>query len=218
MQQISNSGLILSSTPSVLITNLKGSSETSYDIKVSGTGSITGLDYTIPAHSTGLVIAKLDIKSMTTQDVKDLNALAMGMLDASQRDKVEEIEKTHASADLSMWSMFFGGGGASASYDKTRKEMHTKGLTDQQIDKLIDAFMDVATNMSTVEININVDNSKNDYSVSGNIYLYTISGSVSSGKETSEYRMLAKKGTADTNPSGPTGDGAPAEGNIVPLN
>ncbi len=200
----------------VIAEPLKGESKESYSIEVSGQGQLTGLSYTIPAHTEGKIKAKLQISALTSEDVKSLNALAIGMLDASYKEQVKEFEKTSASASLSVWSWFFGGGGASASYEKTKETMKSKGLTETQITMLMDAFLERAKNMSVVEIDFYVNNSANDYSVSGDLYLYTVSGSIQTEKGTSQYRMLADSASAGGPP--PAGGGAPSSGNIIKLN
>lgn len=195
--------------------DLSGSSETAYSITGQGMGSLTGVDYTVSAHSSATIKVKMAIKALTSQDMKDLNDLALTFLTASQREEVKEHEKITAQGNASIWGWFFGGG-ASASYEKTRDTMKSKGLTNEQIDKLMDTFLEVAQKMSTVEAVINVDNTRNDYSVSGSLYLYTIAGSVQTSKGTYEFRMLADKGTAGYPPD--TGEGADTKNEYIPLN
>ncbi|ASK30013.1 hypothetical protein CEY12_07780 [Chryseobacterium sp. T16E-39] len=195
-----------------IVSDLKGEAKESYSIEVSGQGQLTGLSYTIPAHTEGRITATLQISALSSQDVKDLNDLAIGMLNASYKEEVKEYEKTSASANLSVWTWFFGGGGASASYEKTKNTMKSKGLTEGQITTLMNAFLEKAKNMSSVKIDFYVNNSANDYSVSGDLYLYTVSGSISTEKGTSQYRMLADQASAGGPP--PSGGGAPSSGTI----
>jgi hypothetical protein len=195
---------------------IEGEATESYSIEVSGQGQLTGLAYTIPAHTEGKIKAKLQISALTSEDVKSLNDMAMGFLDASYKEEIKEYEKTSASASLSIWSWAFGGSGATASYEKTKETMKSKGLTDAQITLLMEAFLEKAKNMSVVEIDFYVNNSANDYSVSGDLYLYTVSGSIKTEKGTAQYRMLADQAAAGGPP--PTGGGAPASGNIIKLN
>ncbi|WP_400191913.1 hypothetical protein [Hymenobacter sp. B81] len=192
--------------------SVTGSSSDSFSITVSGMGQLTGLAYTVPAHSSGTIKAKLQVTAMSSQDVKDLNELALGMLSASYREQIKEYEKTSASANLSVWTWFFGGGGASASYEKTRETMQSKGLTEAQVDTLMETFLERASRMNTVEINFFVNNLNNDYSVSGDLYLYTVAGSIQTAKGTQQYRMLADQAAAGGPP--PTGGGAPSSGVI----
>ncbi len=192
-----------------------GTSADSFSITVSGLGQLTGLAYTVPAHTSGTIKATLQTSALSSQDVADLNTLAMGMLAASEKEQVKEFEKTSGSANLSVWTWFFGGGGASASYEKTRETMRSKGLTDAQVTTLMDAFLERAKKMSTVEINFYVNNTNNDYAVSGDLYLYTVSGSIQTAKGTAQYRMLADQAAAGGPP--PTGGGASSAGTIIPL-
>mgnify|MGYP001331209363 FL=1 len=196
--------------------SLTGGATESYSIEVSGQGQLTGLSYTVPAHAEGRIKATLQISAMSSEDVKKLNELAMGMLDASAKEQVKEYEKTAASGNLSIWTWFFGGGGASASYEKTKESMMSKGLTEAQITTLMDAFLELALKMSTVEINFYINNSANPYSVSGDLYLYTVSGTIKTEKGTAQYRMLSDNAAAGGPP--PSGGGAPSSGSVIKLN
>jgi len=214
---ITASGIVLNDPkPRTFGLNAAGQAENSFSIQVAGMGQLVGLAYTVPAHSSGTIKADLQISAMSSQDVKNLNDLAMSMLSASYREEIKEYEKTSASANLSLWTWAFGGGGASASYEKTKNTMKSKGLTEGQITQLMDAFLDVAVKMSSVQIEFYVNNQNNDYSVSGDLYLYTVSGSISTEKGTQEYRMLADQAAAGGPP--PTGGGAPASGQVISLN
>ncbi len=201
-------------TPRQQVVDVSRSSGASFSIEASGEGSFSGLNYSIPAHSTGKILTKLNIMCMTSDNVKNLNSLAMGMLDASAREEVREREKISTSANLSIWSWFFGGSAASASYEKTRNTMKSKGLTNQQVDKIIDEFLKIARTMSTTELDLTIDNNQNNYSVSGDLFLYTVSGVVKTNKGTHQYRMLADRGNAGALPGE---GGAPVSGRIIPI-
>lgn len=194
---------------------LTGAAEEAFSIEVSGMGQLTGLSYTVPAHTSGRIKANLQISALSSEDIKGLNDLAMGMLDASYKEEVKEHEKTTASANLSVWTWFFGGGGASASYEKTRDTMKSKGLSDAQITMLMDAFLERAKSMSSVEIDFFINNINNDYAVSGDLYLYTVSGTVKTAKGTAQYRMLSDQAAAGGPP--PAGGGAPSSGDVIKL-
>lgn len=207
--------VLMDAHPRVVAENVSGGAEEAYSIEVQGQGQLVGLSYTIPAHTTGTIKAKLQTSALTSEDVANLNALALGMLNASYREQIKEYEKTSASANLSVWTWFFGGSTASASYEKTVETMKAKGLTEAQITKLMDAFLERAQSMSTVELEFYVNNSANDYSVSGDLYLYTVSGSIKTQKGTAQYRMLADSAAAGGPP--PSGGGAPSTGKVIPL-
>lgn len=183
----------------------------SFSVDAQGNGSLTGLAYTIPAHAKGTITAKLNTLSLTSEDVTTLDTLIKGMVSASEWSKVTDYEETHASADLSFWGLI--GGGGSASYTKTHEAMTGMGLSEENIKTIVDKMAEIAGNMSTVEIEFEVDNSANDYSVSGSLLIYTVSGTIKTGNTQTQYRLLADQGTA-----GSAGQSAPASGTIIPLN
>ena len=194
--------------PTAMVLEAPPATQTGFSVAAQGTGSFTGLSYTVPAHTSGNLKARIQVMALTSEDVKELNALVMSMLNATERSKVETHEKTHASANISIWSIF--GGGASASYDKTKDTMNSMGLTEAQVSTIVDRLFDIASEMSNVELDFTIDNTANDYSVSGDLQLYTIAGQVTTSKGTREYRFLANRGSAG-------GGTAPAEGKIIPL-
>lgn len=195
-------------------TNLKmediPSSTTGFNANSVGTGSFTGLAYTVPAYTKGTIKADLEVMCITTEDVKTLNSLVDTMLSSSAKSKIASSTTTKASADLSFWDFLFGG--ASASVTHSNSAMHSLGLTTDQITIIVKKLFDIASKMSHVSIDFEVENQNHDFSVSGDLELFTIGGTVSSGKETKQYRMLANQGTAG-NSSGQ----APAKGKIIPM-
>lgn len=183
----------------------------SFNVSAQGNGSFTGLAYTVPPHATGTIVAKIQTLALTTADITNLNTLIQGMVSASQWQKVRDYQETHASADLSFFGLISGGG--SASYTQTHEQMSGFGLSDDNIAKIIDTMAAMAQKMSNVEINFTIDNSANDYQVSGSLLLYTIAGTIQTSNGQAQYRLLANQGTA-----GQQGAQAPASGNIIPLN
>ncbi|KAN0034485.1 hypothetical protein ACTFIV_001003 [Dictyostelium citrinum] len=192
----------------------RGSSEEGYNCEAQGQGSFSGLDYTIPAHTKGTIKAKIQVMAMSSADIEHMNQLIESMLTASKKEEIKEQTKTSASANLSFWSFFTGGSGASASYEDTKSSMHSSGLSDAQITTIVNELFKLAENMSHVELNLECDNTNFDYDVSGSVYLYTIAGTVKTDKGTKQYRMLADQGTA----GGPSRDDSPpVKGKIIPL-
>lgn len=183
----------------------------SFSVDAQGNGSLTGLAYTIPAHTKGEVKVKLQTPALTSQNMADLNSLILSMLSASVKTQVHDYEATHASANCSFYAFWSAGG--SASYDKTHESMTSSGLTDEQITIIIQKMTDLASQMSAVELDLEIDNTANDYDVTGNLLLYTISGTISTSKGTFQYRMLADQGTAGSGNST-----APSTVNTIPLN
>ncbi len=210
------SGIVIDPRPLVFAEDAGGEeAKESFSIDASGTAQLTGLSYTVPAHTSGTIKAQLQTSALTSQDVADLNAMATGFLEASVKEEVREQEKTSGSANVTVWSWLFGRGSASASFERIHETMLSKGLTEAQISELMDAFLERATNMSRVQIDFFVNNELNDYSVSGDLYLYTVAGTVKTTKGTAQYRMLADNAAAGGPPA--SGGGAPATGKTMTL-
>jgi hypothetical protein len=206
------SELIVQFPPKLIVTSAlqAGGAVDSYSVEAQGYGSISGITYTIPAHTNGNIKAKLQTLSLTSNDVANLNELIKGMLSASQYEKVRNYESTHASANISYWSFWSGGG--SASYEKTHEDLRGFGLSEENIRTIVNAMAEDAKQMSSVEIDFNVLNADNDYAVSGNLMIYTISGVIATKNGQYQYRFLADKGYYGT------GDRvAPATGKIIPI-
>lgn len=182
----------------------------SFSVESQGYGSVTGIAYTVPAHAEGNFKADIRYLSLTSADVDTLNGLIKGLVTASQYEKIEEYEKIQASAKLSFWGFFSGGG--SASYEKTRHEMRGFGLSEENIRTIVNAMCDIAKNMSRIQLDVTVHNSENNYSVSGNLLIYTIAGSIKVGNDQFQYRMLSNEGTY-----GSKGGTAPATVDVIPL-
>jgi hypothetical protein len=195
--------------PITLVGDPTPSVSSGFSVDAQGTGSFTGLDYTVPAHASGEIKADIAVMTLTSQNVADLNALILGMLSASQKTSFQEQEQTSASADLSIFS-FFGGGGASASYSDTKTTMNSSGLSDANITTIVNAMAADATAMTHVTLDFFIDNSQSDFSVDGELDLYTISGKINAGQGDVQYRMLANKGSAGQG-------GGPAKGAVIPL-
>jgi hypothetical protein len=182
----------------------------SFSVESQGYGSFSGLAYTVPAHTNGKLKATVQVLAFTSADIDNLNSLIKGMVSASQYEKVRNYESTHASANISFWGFWSGGGGA--SYEKTHEDLRGFGLSEDNIKTIVAAMAADAQKMSHVELDFDIMNAANDYAVSGNLLLYTIAGQISSQNQQYQYRMLANKGTA-----GSGDQTAPAEGKIIPL-
>jgi hypothetical protein len=114
-------------------------------VDAQGTGSITGLTYTVSAYTKGRITAKLQTPALTSTDMANLNTLINSFLDASTKTEVKDYEKTHTSANLSVFAFWSNGG--SASYDKTHEAMKSSGLSESQITQIITAMLESAQKM-----------------------------------------------------------------------
>ena len=187
---------------------------TTFDVNQAGAGSITGLTYTVPPHTNGRIQAKLQLNAMTSDAVNNLSTAWSSLLNASQKKKFDSYvsSDTTASANLSFLGFFSGGGKAETTVKTTSSHMESLGLTEDQITKLTDLLYEEALKMSKVEIDFTVFNKYNDYSVSGDLTLYVMSGTVTSHKGTATYRMLSDGGVA-----GESGKQASSSGKVIPL-
>lgn len=208
MSKTSNTTHVHAHFPAVMAMDVGGAAASGFSVEAQGTGSFTGLSYSVPAHAKGSIDIGIQVMALTSADIDKLNKLVNSMLSASTQSKVTSYEKIHASANLSFWSFLTGGN--NASYDKVNTSLTTMGLTTAQITTIIDKLFDLASKMSHVALKFTIDNSANDYSVEGDLQLYTISGSITSSKGTAQYRMLSNQGTAG-------GGAAKADGSVIPL-
>ena len=185
-----------------------GSSEDGFSVEGSGTGSFTGLAYSVPAHASGTIQATIQAMCMTSADVATLNAMMEGFLATTVKTDVRTHAEAKGAANLGFFSFF--SGGASASASATRDSMKTSGLNEAQITTFLEKMLELASKMNHVKLDFMIDNKDNDYSVSGDLQLYTLSGVIKTSKGTKQYRVLADKGTA--------GNGAAsATGKIIPM-
>lgn len=175
----------------------KPSEQTGITVSSAGTGSFSGVNWNISAHTKGKVQVDLQIKSLTSADVEDINKLVMSMLSASERSKVEKHSKASASGSISFFELICGG--AKAGAETTKDSMHSMGLTDEQISTIIDKVFTLAQKMSDIKVDLEVDNTAFDYPVAGDLDIYTIGGEVTADKKTRNFRFLADKGTVGDN-------------------
>lgn len=179
-----------------------------FSVDVQGYGSITGLAYKIPAHTDADFDIDLKILSLTSADVANLNKLIEGMVGASKWEKVRDYERTHASANLSFWSVLSGGGGA--SYEKIHEAASGFGLSEENQRTIVSAMSEVAKNMSKVACKVHVKNALNNYAVSGNMIVFTIAGTVRTNNQQYQFQMIADQGLA-----GSGSQTAPTDNQIV---
>jgi hypothetical protein len=192
-----------------------GGAGSSFSVTAQGQGQLTGLSYTVPAFTEGQVTATLEMNVMSSVQVANLEAGWAALLNDTQKQLYTHYKTTHESASAHVnWFDFFSGG-ASASYSSTETttNMHSLGLTDDQIDQMMEMLAEEAQKMNYAELNLTVDNENDPFSVSGNLLLYTIIGKVTTKKGTYDYRMISDAGTAGVYPNQ-----APASGSIIPLN
>jgi hypothetical protein len=189
--------------------NTEGGEETSFSVDYTGVGSLTGLTFTVPAHSETRIIANLRIAAMTSQNIRDLEAGWTALLDITRQEELREYksEDTSLSANLGFMGFFNGGGKAERTTSQSREYMETLGLSESQIDTAMTMFSDFAKEMSEVTYDSTIFNRNNPYSVSGMLQFFVMSGEVTTGSETITWRTLSDGSVAGEHPEQAEGDG-----------
>ncbi|MBY5447794.1 hypothetical protein HFO93_31015 [Rhizobium leguminosarum] len=126
--------------------------ENSLSVDDSGEGTISGVDYVIPAHTIGRVQVKLNIPVLTSEGTQHIDALFKSLLSASAREKFESLENVHGKGNLNFFRFLFGG--IEADYAKSRHLLKSAGLTEDKIEKLVSMIADAAEKMSTASLDL----------------------------------------------------------------
>ena len=164
-----------------------------------GTGSFSGVNWTISAHTTGKIEVDLQIEAITTTDINNFNKLVMAMLSASAKNKVTENTSAGASGSINFFDFICGG--AKADVTHTQSSMSSLGLTDAQVTTIVNKLFALADKMSDIKADLTVDNLAFDYPVAGDLEIYTVGGTVTAGKETKNYRVLSDQGKVGDAPT-----------------
>jgi hypothetical protein len=103
--------------------------------------------FTVPAHAQVDVDFKLKLFCVTPETVQTLTSLIRSLLDASHKHSFDDLEKTEVSGGASFFG-FFGWGGASASYSRTKHTMDSFGLSEANQVTIVNAMMNIAQETS----------------------------------------------------------------------
>ena len=158
-------------TPSVLptLTHARdGTNETGVSVDAYGVGQLSAVFFTAPAHSETEVNLTINMFCLTPADVTNLSNLIRSLLDASHQHIYDELEKT----DICGGAGFFGffSFGVSASYSDTKHRMDSWGLSEDNQKRIVEAMMQISSQMNTFQYKSTVHNTQYDYDVSGNMY------------------------------------------------
>lgn len=184
------SGLRMSKIILPKVYPLGGQNETGIAVTSYGKGQVTGAIYTVPAHAEINVNFKLKLLCVTPENVQNLSNLIKSLLDASKQHSYEELEKTHVSGGGSFFG-FFGWGGASASYSKTKHTMDSFGLSEENQRTIIDAMMKTAQEVSEFNYSGTIYNKNYDYDVTGNLFGIVMDAVVKQDQYQHQLRFLA---------------------------
>lgn len=173
-----------------LLPQLGGSNETGVAITTYGQGQVAGLVYTVPAHGQITVDFKLKLLCVTPEDINKLSSLIKSLLDASHQHSYSELEKIQASGGASFFG-FFGWGGASASYSKTKQTMDSFGLSETNQRAIVDAMMKIAQQVSEFNYSGTIYNKDYDYDVTGNLFGIVMDATIQQNQYQHQLRFLA---------------------------
>jgi hypothetical protein len=192
-----------------LLPQVGGSNETGVAITTYGQGQVAGLVYTVPAHGQITVNFKLKLLCITPEDVNNLSNLIKSLLDASHQHSYSELEKLEASGGASFFG-FFGWGGASASYSKTKQTMDSFGLSETNQRAIVDAMMKIAQQVSEFNYTGTIFNRDNDYDVTGSLFGIVMDATIQQAQYQHQVRFLAPNVHLRT----PDGDSMPVVGQL----
>jgi|ERR1017187_1034890 hypothetical protein len=169
---------------------LDDENETGVSVTAYGTGQVTGVLYTVPAHAQINVDFQLKLLCVTPEDVQNLSNLIRSLLDASHQHLYDELEQTQVSGGGSFFG-FFGWGGASASYSDTKHTMDSFGLSERNQEAIVDAMMKVVQQVSLFNYSGTIFNKDYDYDVTGNLFGIVMDATISQGQYQNQVRFLA---------------------------
>lgn len=170
--------------------NSTGSATDGVSVTAYGQGQCSGVTYTVPAHGDINVSFTLKLQCVTPENVDSLDKLIRGMLDASYKQKYDELSKSSKSGGRGFF-LFFSAGGSRTSSSQSKHLMTEYGLSEANQDKIIDAMVKMSTEMNTFTYNGSINNDKYDYSVSGNLFGIVMDATIQKGETHTQLRFLA---------------------------
>lgn len=173
-----------------------------------GQGKVSGVTFTVPAHGEIEVDFTLKMNCATPDDVKNMNDLIRGLLDASKQHEFDELEKTEVSGGLSF--MTFWSGGAKASYSDTKHTMDKWGLSEENQQTIVKGMMELIQKQNVLRYKGTVHNREYDYSVSGNMFGIVMDAQIRQDQHSNQVRVLAP----NAHMKGPDGETLPSVGDF----
>jgi hypothetical protein len=154
-----------------------------------GKGQLVGTTYAVPAHGQIDVDFQLQLQCITPDQVKAMNELIRGLLDASHQHEYDNLNKTEVSGGLSFFSFF--SGGLKATTTNTNHTMDKWGLSEEHQKKIINEMMKLANKMNKFNYKGTIYNKEYDYSVSGNLFGIVMDCTVQQGSSSTQFRAIA---------------------------
>lgn len=174
-------------------------SANSFSVDVAGVGQASGTTFTVPAFSQANVSIALAVPALTSMQVRNLRDSWEAILNATQRESLLEYEQQDITASRNLAFLgWFGGGKNKRSSSAVRSNFQSRGLSTDQIGVLIGTFTEIASAMSSVQLEFTIFNQNNPYSVSGNILIWTMSGTITSVESEPKYCVSLGPGNVYT--------------------
>ncbi|WP_298901718.1 hypothetical protein [uncultured Psychroserpens sp.] len=189
--------------------NNTGSATDGVSVNAYGQGQCSGVTYTVPAHGDIAVSFKLKMQCVTPANVDALDKLIQGMLSASNKKKYDQLTQKSSSGGRGFF-LFFSAGGSRTSTKQTTHTMTEYGLTTEQQTKIIDAMLKMANEINTFNYKGTINNTRYDYSVSGNLFGIVMDATIQKGENHTQLRFLAPNVHLD----GDNGSSLPSVGKL----
>tara|TARA_R110002095_G_scaffold160520_1_gene139163 strand:+ start:250 stop:957 length:708 start_codon:yes stop_codon:yes gene_type:complete len=156
-----------------------------------GVGRVSGVMFTVPAHSEIEVNFRIRLLCVTPEDIRNLSNLIASMIDASRQGYWNDYSKTHVSGGASFFGFF--SGGVRASYTQVKQRMEWWGLSEENQRVIIERMTHIAMQTSEFNYQGTIYNRDNSYSVSGNMFCVVMDATISQGQYQTQVRHIAPK-------------------------
>eukprot|EP00122_Pirum_gemmata_P002046 Pgem_evm1s1851 len=195
-------------THSSTVRRESGETGSGFSITAAGTGSISGAGFTVPGRSVGNIDITLNFPVLSSQNVRDIEALVEASVAASKKTEYSNVVKTNAAVagSLSFFSIFTGGLKASASREEVTSHMESFGISEENQRTIINSIAKMMTKTSPMKYSVTINNSDSEFTRSGNFFAYTVSGKITTNNTQFEYRVLSDQSQFGNNP----GNAAPS--------
>lgn len=166
-----------------------GTATDGVEVTAYGTGRLSGVTYTVPAHGEITVDFTMRINCITPEDIRNLSALIRSLLDASKKTLFDDYSKTDVSGGASYFGFF--SLGVRASYTQTKRRMESWGLSEENQVTIVNAMTQIANKTSDYRYSGTIYNRDYDYAVSGNMMAIVMDCTIKTATTQIQHRNLA---------------------------
>jgi hypothetical protein len=166
-----------------------GTATDGVEVTAYGTGRLSGVTYTVPAHGVITVEFMMRINCVTPEDVRNMSALIRSLLDASKKTLFDDYSKTDVSGGASFFGFF--SLGVRANYTQTKRRMESWGLSEENQVTIVNAMTQIANKTSDYKYSGTIYNRDYDYAVSGNMMAIVMDCTIKTATTQIQHRYLA---------------------------